>query len=129
MEANMALSIQLEEQRSFTKTLRLSGRLDSETAGDLDRELDKVLASAVKVLVFDLGGLEYTTSAGLRSFLRAQKSMGQRAGQTLFVNVQASVQKVFDIVKAVDLATVFRNVRELDDYLDVMQKKAKEEPE
>ena len=125
----MALSIELDEGRSFTKTLRLAGRLDNETAADLDRELDKVLASALKVLVFDLGGLVYTTSAGLRSFLRAQKSMGQRAGKVLFVNVQAPVQKVFDIVKAVDLATVFRNVQELDQYLDVMQKKAVEEGE
>jgi anti-anti-sigma factor len=125
----MALSIQLEEERSFTKTLRLGGRLDNATAADLDRELDKVLASAVKVLVFDLGGLEYTTSAGLRSFLRAQKSMGQRAGKVLFVNVQAPVQKVFDIVKAVDLATVFRDVQELDQYLDAMQKKTVEEGE
>ena len=125
----MALSIELDEGRSFTKTLRLAGRLDNETAADLDRELDKVLASALKVLVFDLGGLVYTTSAGLRSFLRAQKSMGQRAGKVLFVNVQAPVQKVFDIVKAVDLATVFRNVQELDQYLDAMQKKVLEEGE
>jgi anti-sigma B factor antagonist len=123
----MALSIQVEEARSFTKTLRLAGRLDNETAADLDRELDKVLASAVKVLVFDLEKLEYTTSAGLRSFMRAQKDMSQRAGQVLFVNVQAPVQRVFDIVKATNLATVFRNVRELDDYLDAMQKKAREE--
>jgi anti-sigma B factor antagonist len=125
----MALSIQLDEARSFTKTLRLGGRLDNETAADLDRELDKVLASPVKALVFDLEKLEYTTSAGLRSFLRAQKSMAQRAGKVLFVNVQPPVQKVFDIVKAVDLATVFRNVKELDDYLDVMQKKTREEAE
>jgi anti-anti-sigma factor len=125
----MALSIQLEEARSFTKTLRLAGRLDNETAAELDRELDKVLASAIKVLVFDLEGLEYTTSAGLRSFLRAQKVMGQRGGKVLFVHVQASVQKVFDIVKAADLATVFRNVRELDEYLDAMQTKAREEAE
>jgi anti-sigma B factor antagonist len=125
----MALTIELEEGRSFTKTLRLAGRLDNETAEDLDRELDKVLGSAVKVLVFDLAGLAYTTSAGLRSFLRAQKSMSQRAGSVLFVNVQAPVQKVFDIVKGVNLATVFRNVQELDDYLDTMQKKAHEEQE
>jgi anti-sigma B factor antagonist len=125
----MALSIELDEGRSFTKTLRLGGRLDNETAADLDRELDKVLASPVKALVFDLEKLEYTTSAGLRSFLRAQKSMAQRAGKVLFVNVQPPVQKVFDIVKAVDLATVFRNVKELDDYLDAMQKKAREEAE
>jgi anti-sigma B factor antagonist len=123
----MALSIQLDEERSFTKTLRLSGRLDNQTAADLDSELDKVLATPMKALVFDLGGLEYTTSAGLRSFLRAQKNMGQRGGQVLFVNVQASVQKVFDIVKAVDLKTVFRNVQELDEYLDVIQKKTREE--
>jgi anti-anti-sigma factor len=123
----MALSIQVEEGRSLTKTLRLTGRVDNETAADLDRELDKVLGTAMKVLVFDLGGLQYTTSAGLRSFMRAQKDMSQRAGQVLFVNVQAPVQRVFDIVKAVNLATVFRNVRELDDYLDAMQKKASEE--
>lgn len=125
----MALSIELEEGRSFTKTLRLSGRLDNETAADLDRALDGVLSSPMKVLVFDLGGLDYTTSAGLRSFLRAQKSMAQRSGKVLFVNVQAPVQKVFDIVKAVDLAVVFRNVQELDQYLDVMQKKAPGEAE
>lgn len=125
----MALSIELEEGRSFTKTLRLSGRLDNETAADLDRALDGVLSSPMKVLVFDLGGLDYITSAGLRSFLRAQKSMAQRSGKVLFVNVQAPVQKVFDIVKAVDLAVVFRNVQELDQYLDVMQKKAPGEAE
>jgi anti-sigma B factor antagonist len=124
----MALSIQLEEGRSFTKTLRVVGRLDNETAADLDRELDKVLATALKVLVFDLGGLEYTTSAGLRVFLRAQKIMMQRAGKTLFVNLQAPVQKVFDIAKAADLGAIFRNVEELDAYLDAMQKKAQEEP-
>jgi len=123
----MALSIQLDDARSFTKTLRLSGRLDNQTAADLDGELDKVLATPLKTLVFDLGGLEYTTSAGLRSFLRAQKNMSKRGGQVLFVNVQASVQKVFDIVKAVDLKTVFRNVQELDEYLDAIQKKTREE--
>src|SRR5262245_44629997 len=121
----MALNIQLEEGRAFSKTLRLTGRLDNETAADLDQELDEVLEMPIKVLVFDLGGLEYTSSAGLRSFLRAQKNMTQRAGQVLFLNLQPPVQKVFDIVKATDLAAVFRNVQELDAYLDAMQKKAK----
>ena len=39
------------------------------------------------------------------------------------------MQKVFDIVKAVELANVFRSVRPLDEYLDAMQKKALEERE
>jgi len=33
------------------------------------------------------------------------------------------VQKVFDIVKATDLAAVFTSVEELDRYLDAMQRK------
>jgi anti-anti-sigma factor len=122
----MALSIRLDEGPSFTKTLRLAGRLDNETAPDLDRELDKVLAGPLKVLVFDLGGLEYTTSAGLRSFLHAQKAMRQREGKVLFVNLQPTVQKVFDIAKAADLNAVFKSVQELDAYLDAMQRKVQE---
>ena len=121
----MALSIQLEEGRSFTKTLRLTGRLDNETAADLDRELDAVLSSALKVLVFDLGGLEYTTSAGLRSFMRSQKAMRAREGKVLFLNLQPPVQKVFDIAKAAEVSSVFKSVQELDEYLDAMQKKAR----
>jgi hypothetical protein len=45
----MALSIQVEEGRSFTKTLRLAGRLDNETAADLDRELDPAQAGPVRL--------------------------------------------------------------------------------
>lgn len=123
----MALKIQIEERHSFAKTLHLAGRLDDETAPDLDAELDEVLEAPLKVLVFDLGGLEYTSSAGLRAFMRAQKSMSQRVGQVLFLNVQPTVQKVFDIAKAVDFAKVFRNVKELDAYLDAMQKKVRDE--
>jgi anti-anti-sigma factor len=123
----MALSIRIDERHSFAKTLHLTGRLDDETAPDLDGALDEALAEPLKVLVFDLGGLEYTSSAGLRAFMRAQKSMSQQAGQVLFLNVQPTVQKVFDIAKAVDFAKVFRNVKELDEYLDAMQKKVQEE--
>ena len=123
----MALSIRIDERHSFAKTIQLTGRLDDATAAELDVELDRLLEAPVKALVFDLGGLEYTTSAGLRVFMRAQKSMSERVGKVLFVNVTAPVQKVFDIAKAVNFATVFRNVRELDEYLDAMQKKVQEE--
>jgi hypothetical protein len=40
----------------------------------------------------------------------------------LLVNVQPQIQKVLDIVKAVDVGSVFKSVKELDHYLDAMQK-------
>jgi anti-sigma B factor antagonist len=123
----MALDIRTDERHSFARTLHLTGRLDDSTAPDLDLELAEALESPIKVLVFDLAGLDYTSSAGLRAFMRAQKVMSQRAGKVLFLNLQPPVQKVFEIAKAADFSTVFRNVRELDDYLDAMQKKVREE--
>jgi anti-anti-sigma factor len=120
------LKVQSQEGRSFTRTMTLEGRLDAETASSFDTELDKVLESPMKVLVFDLAKLEYISSAGLRSIFRAQKAMKGRAGKVLLVNVQPQIQKVLDIVKAVDVGSVFKSVKELDHYLDAMQKQVTE---
>jgi anti-anti-sigma factor len=119
----MPLKIQLQEGRPLTQTVALAGRLDTETAPSLEAEVDRLLATPVKVIVFDLSGLEYISSAGLGTLFRAQKSMKARSGEALLVNPQAQVQKVFDIVKAVDVKAIFRDVGELDEYLDEMQRR------
>jgi anti-anti-sigma factor len=119
----VSLKIQIQEGRPFTQTVALIGRLDTETAPSLDAELQRVLTTPVKVIVFDLRALDYISSAGLSALFRARKAMQARAGEALLVNPQPQVQKVFDIVKAVDVKTVFRDVTELDEYLDEMQKR------
>jgi anti-anti-sigma factor len=122
----MPLKIRLDEGRSLTKTMALEGRLDNETVAAFDRELEAVLGSPLKILVFDLTGLEYVTSAGLRSLFNAQKVMNARAGKSVLLNPQPQVQKVLDIVKVPELGAIFRSVKELDEYLDLMQKKVAE---
>ena len=119
----MALVIRVEERRPQTKTLVLEGRLDHGSVDAFDKELDAVLGSEAKVVVFDLAGLEYITSAGLRSIFRAQKAMNARAGKAVLLNPRPQVQKVLEIVKVADLGLLFRSIQELDDYLDAMQKK------
>ena len=89
----------------------------------LDSELDQLAHQPVDVLVFDLADLEYISSAGLRSIFAAQKVMAERSGRTVLLNAQPPVQKVFEIVKAADLAAVFSSVEELDRYLDAMQRR------
>ena len=119
----MSLKIQLRQGRPLTQTLALVGRLDTETAPSLDAEVEHVLATQVKVIVFDLSGVNYISSAGLGALFRAQKAMKARSGEALLVNPQPQVQKVFDIVKAVDVKAVFRDLAELDEYLDEMQRR------
>jgi len=119
----MSLKIQVREGRPLTQTVALDGRLDTETAPSLDTEIDRLLDSPVQVIVFDMSGLDYISSAGLRSLFKVQKALKARGGETLLVGVQPPVQKVFDIVKSVDVKSVFRDLAELDDYLDAMQRR------
>ena len=118
------LNIHIEEGRPLTKTVALDGRLDTETAGEFDKEIKFLLGTAVKIIVFDMAKLDFVSSAGLSSLFRVQKEMKSRGGKTLMVHLQPQVKKVFEIVKTVDLETVFRNVQELDEYLDAIQNKS-----
>jgi len=117
------LKLRLTEGPSLTKTLALEGRLDAESVGILDQELDMLLESAMKVLVFDLSKLEYISSAGLRSLFRAQKTMKAGSGKAVVLNPTPAVKKVLDIVKAAEIDSIFTSVQELDRYLDAMQRK------
>lgn len=121
----MALNLRIDAFDPQRSTLYLEGRLDAMSFGEFDKEADKVLEQMASgsTLVLDLSALDYISSAGLRSIAKARKTMRAREGHTLLVNPQAQVRKVFDIVKAVPVKEIFENVRELDDYLDRIQRK------
>jgi anti-anti-sigma factor len=111
------------QDRSFSRTVHLDGRLDSDTVALLDSDLASLADAPVDVVVFDLAGLEYISSAGLRSIFGTRQLLAARSGRIVLLNARPPVQKVFDIVKATDLAAVFSSVEELDRYLDAMQRK------
>ncbi len=119
----MALTVRVTQDRSFSRTVHLHGRLDSETVALLDNELSSLANAPVDVVVFNLADLEYISSAGLRSIFGTRQALAGRSGRIVLLNARPQVQKVFDIVKATDLAAVFTSVDELDGYLDAMQRK------
>ena len=122
----MALDIQLTNEGGGQRRVRLSGRLDTVTAPELDTRLAPILGDpAVTVVVLDLGALEYISSAGIRCVVKARKALAGREGSLALVNVQPPVQKVFDIVKALPSSQIFGSATELDAYLDVMQRRAR----
>lgn len=85
-------------------TLTLAGRLDTATAPELETEVD-ACAGTVKDLVLDLKDLEYTSSAGLRVILKAQKMMNKQGSMKL-VNVNEDVMEVFDITGFLDILNI-----------------------
>ena len=119
----MSLEIRTEE-RGAARRISLAGRLDSETSPQLEEVVSPWLRDdGVTHVLFDLKELRYVSSAGLRLFLLVQQAIDARGGEVVVAEVQPTVQKVFDIAKALPAVSIFRNVAELDEYLDQMQKK------
>lgn len=123
----MPLEIQIKKdispQNAGAVTVTLTGSLDTSTAPELERQLVPVLAGGVKDLVFDLAQLKFISSAGLRVFSNARKTLKERGGQASFVNMQSQIAEVFEIMKSLPGVAIFKDVAELDRYLAVRQRK------
>ena len=122
----MHLDIQTAPRSGTTQRVALFGRLDTHSYPQLDAELAPMLDGGdppVMSLVLDLAGLNYISSAGIRSIFKARKALTARNGKLLVVNPQPQIQKVFDVVKAVPMSDIFTSVAEADAYLDMVQRK------
>ena len=119
----MSLDIRILPPANGSQRVVLAGRLDTNTYEGLDEKLAPLLTGNLQSLVLDLAGLEYISSAGIRSIFKARKALGGHGGKVLVVNPQAQIQKVFDVVKAVPLNEIFSSTAEVDAYLDAMQRK------
>jgi anti-anti-sigma factor len=121
----MSLEIQIKRDLDLARqdmaTVELGGSLDTATAPELERGLTPLLEGRLRHLVFDLAGLKFVSSAGLRVFGIARKRMRDNGGQVAFVNMQPQIEEVFEIIKALPGLDVFKDTAELDAYLSARQ--------
>ena len=85
-------------------TVKLEGRLDTMTAPELEKSLADSLAGITE-LTFDMEGLEYISSAGLRVLLATQKTMNKQ-GEMKVAHVQEMVMEVFEVTGFNDILTI-----------------------
>ena len=84
-------------------TIALDG-LDTMTAPRLEEELRTGL-NGITDLLFDLSGLDYISSAGLRVLLATQKVMARQGSMTLR-HVKPEVMEIFEVTGFIDILTI-----------------------
>ena len=77
-------------------TLRITGRLDTTTAPNLETAIGE-LPEDTKELVFDMSGVEYISSAGIRVLLGAYKKTGAVKGSVRIEKASEVVCEVFEM--------------------------------
>ena len=61
------------------------------------KAVNKILDGNRNRLLFDLGGLEYLSSYGLRIILKAAKTIKLRGGEIILCSLIDNVKEIFDI--------------------------------
>ena len=84
-------------------TVELTGRLDTLTSPEVEKKLVPEL-EGINELVFDLKGLEYISSSGIRVLLAAQKAMDASHGT---MKVAGPGESIMDVLVVTGLDSVF----------------------
>jgi anti-anti-sigma factor len=75
----------------------LEGRMDAVSAPDFDKKCDEWLTQGETLFVLNLGGLDYISSAGLRSLLILGKKLMAKKGKVVIASMKDIVKEVFQI--------------------------------
>lgn len=100
------MDIQTTKEKDTT-IVKVKGRIDAVTAPEFEKRLAELMAEGEKIFVLNFVGLEYISSAGLRSILTAAKQLKVKEGKLLFAELQGSVKDVFKISGFVSLFKVY----------------------
>ncbi len=92
-----------QEKNKDTLTLHIEGRLDTQTAPELEQVV-KTALDGVTVLVFDLSQTSYISSAGLRVLLAAQKQMNKQGKMTV-TNANEDLMEIFEVTGFTEILT------------------------
>ena len=97
--------LNIEKKKEGSKLeLVLTGRLDTTTAPELEKEL-KASMDGVTALIIDMAALEYISSAGLRVLLSAQKIMNKQ-GTMKVLHVNETIMEIFEVTGFSDILTI-----------------------
>ena len=99
--------MELKKEKNGNKLeIGMCGRLDTNAAPVVMKELEELLVAPCDELVIDMSECGYVASSGLRTILWAQKKMNGLGGSMTVKNVCDDVMSVFEMTGFVDILTI-----------------------
>jgi anti-anti-sigma factor len=77
--------------------LNVAGSIDAATSASVEQAVTAALAGGPRRLIFDMRGVNYISSAGLRAILLAAKQAKAGGGGVAVFGLQPDVEEVFTI--------------------------------
>ena len=104
MEANEYKDTEWEIKGGYL-TIALKGKLDTLRAMSLDERLNDLPEEVINI-IFDLDGLIYIASAGLRILYWAQEYTEGKGGNMTVKNVEPEIDEIFEMTGFKDMINI-----------------------
>ena len=75
----------------------VDGRMDAVSAPEFEQFLNGLIDEGALKVIVDFEGLDYISSAGLRSVLITAKKIQSKSGEILIVSLHDTVKEIFEI--------------------------------
>jgi anti-sigma B factor antagonist len=86
-----------DRQQGEVTVIGVEGRLDANNSSSLESKFLQLVEQGNSRFIFDFIGLEYVSSAGLRSILVAAKKIKTIKGSLALIQMNENVKEVFDM--------------------------------
>lgn len=93
--------------------IELNGRLDANTAGNLEQTLVPLIQAGEQYIVLNMDGLEYISSAGLRVLLMSLKLIRKNDGRLVLAGMKSFIKEVFDIAGFTPIFEVIDSIKDI----------------
>jgi anti-sigma B factor antagonist len=105
------LSIETDNTKSVS-VMKVKGRVDSETAPELDAALSKLLGDGRNKIVLDLQSVDYLSSAGLRALVKALKDAQGSGGDVHLASVSEPIEVILRTVGMMQMFKMYSTSEE-----------------
>jgi anti-anti-sigma factor len=89
------------------KCVTAKGRIDALSSAEIQALFNQLILEGLRILIVDMSGVHYVSSAGLRIFIGTQKELKKVEGEIILAGI---TQPVIDIFQVSGFTNLFRSV-------------------
>lgn len=101
--------------------ITIAGYIDTTTCRELTRTIQEIMSQGQYLIVADLAGVSYVSSAGWGVFMGEIKNIRDKGGDLKIVQMNAEVFEVFEMLEFTKILNYYDTIEEAIDEFDIMR--------
>lgn len=106
------------DERPEALVVSVAGKIDASNSPKVEKKIATYIANVQKVVILDLLGIEYMSSAGLRVVLVFAKNFKAKGQDLIISGLQGHVKEVFEVSGLYSILKTFQTV---DDAMNAIE--------